>query len=305
MKNLLKTALLSLSLLVPLSVFSSDYPSKEIRLIVPYGAGGGTDALARALADIIQDFDISVVNYTGGAGAVGMSFGAQQRPDGYTLTMVTRELASLPQMGLMRNTADDFELIRLINLDSVVILVPRNSPFNNIHDLIAEAKQKPRSITFASTAAPNFYLMALEKSQHIKLKAIAYNGAAGAVPAVASNKNQVTIVNVAEALSQLQSGELKALGVMSEQRIASIPDVPTLLEQGIEVTSGTWRGIAAPKNTPDEIVNILGNTFDKVMASAKFKSFMNEGAMTIYRLDTQDFTDFVEEDTKKLSELIH
>lgn len=304
MKKILGTALISLCLLMSVSAFSTDYPSKKIRLIVPFGAGGGTDAVGRALANNVKDFDISVVNYTGGAGAVGMSFGAQQRPDGYTLTVVTREIASLPQMGLMRNTVDDFTLIRMVNLDSVVILVPSASPFNNINDLINEAKENPRKIKFASTAAPNFYLMALEKSEGIKLNAIPYNGAAEAIPTVVSNQNQVTIVTPAEALKQLRTGELKALGVMSKDRISYIPNVPTLIEQGINVTTGTWRGIGAPKNTPDNIIKKLGDAFDQAMASKEFKTFMKKGAMTIYPLNTQEFTEFVQEDTKKLSELI-
>lgn len=304
MKKIFGTALISICLLMSVNAFSIDYPSKEIRLIVPFGAGGGTDAVGKALANNVKDFDISVVNYTGGAGAAGMSFGAQQRPDGYTLTVVTREIASLPQMGLMRNTVDDFTLIRMVNLDSVVILVPSASPFNNINDLINEAKEHPRKVKFASTAAPNFYLMALEKSEGIKLNAIPYNGAAEAIPTVVSNQNQVTIVTPAEALEQLRTGELKALGVMSKDRIAYIPNVPTLIEQGINVTTGTWRGIGAPRNTPDDIIKKLGDAFDQAMASKEFKAFMKKGAMTIYPLNTQEFTEFVREDTKKLSELI-
>jgi tripartite-type tricarboxylate transporter receptor subunit TctC len=307
MKKVFKTALITAGLILSASSFAADYPSKNIRLVVPFGAGGGTDSVGRTLANSAKDIlgtNIAVMNRTGGAGAVGMSYGAQQRPDGYTLTVVTREIASLPQMGLMQNTADDFELIRMVNLDPAVILVPADSPFNTVNDLVAEAKKNPGKIKFASTAAPNFYLMTLEKSQNIKLNAIPYNGSSEAIPAVLGHHTEVTMVTPGEAIAQLRSGQLKALGVMSNERISYIPDVPTLKEQGFNVATGTWRGIGAPKGTPKEVIEILGKAFDQAMASADFKEFMSKGAMTIHPLNAQEFTDYVKEDTKLLGELI-
>ena len=307
MSKLLKSIMLAAGILVSATSIAADYPSKNIRLVVPFCAGGGTDAVGRTLANSAKDIlgqNISIMNRTGGAGAVGMSFGAQQRADGYTLTVVTREIASLPQMGLMRHTADDFRLIRLVNLDPAVVLVAADSPYNTINDLIKEAKENPGSVKFASTAAPNFYLMSLEKDQDIKLNAIPYNGASEAIPAVLGHHTDVTMVTPGEAIAQLRSGQLKALGVMSEERIQYIPDVPTLKEQGIDVVTGTWRGIGAPKDTPDAVIEKLGAAFDEAMASEEFKSFMAKGAMTIHNLDDKAFTAFVAEDTKSLTELI-
>ncbi|MCB5358858.1 tripartite tricarboxylate transporter substrate binding protein [Vibrio lentus] len=307
MSKLLKSIMLAAGILVSATSIAADYPSKNIRLVVPFGAGGGTDAVGRTLANSAKDIlgqNISIMNRTGGAGAVGMSFGAQQRADGYTLTVVTREIASLPQMGLMRHTADDFRLIRLVNLDPAVVLVAADSPYNTINDLIKEAKENPGSVKFASTAAPNFYLMSLEKDQDIKLNAIPYNGASEAIPAVLGHHTDVTMVTPGEAIAQLRSGQLKALGVMSEERIQYIPDVPTLKEQGIDVVTGTWRGIGAPKDTPDSVIEKLGAAFDEAMASEEFKSFMEKGAMTIHNLDDKAFTEFVAEDTKSLTQLI-
>ncbi len=308
MSKLLKSLLIAAGIMMSASAVAADYPTKNIRLVVPFGAGGGTDAVGRTLANSAKDIlgqNIAVMNRTGGAGAVGMSFGAQQRADGYTLTVVTREIASLPQMGLMQHDASDFKLIRLVNLDPAVVLVPADSPFNTINDLIAEAKKGEGKVKFASTAAPNFYLMALEKDQGIKLNAIPYNGASEAIPAVLGKHTDVTMVTPGEAIAQLRSGQLKALGVMSEERISYIPDVPTLKEQGVEVTTGTWRGIGAPKDTPDEIIDILGKAFDEAMATEEFKDFMAKGAMTIHPMNAQEFTQFVEQDTKALGALIN
>lgn len=308
MNKILTSIVLATSILVSATSMAADYPSKNIRLVVPFAAGGGTDAVGRTLANSAKDIlgqNISVMNRTGGAGAVGMSYGAQQRGDGYTLTVVTREIASLPQMGLMQHSADDFKLIRMVNLDPAVVLVAADSPYNTINDLIKDAKENPGKVKFASTAAPNFYLMTLEKSQGIKLNAIPYNGASEAIPAVLGHHTDVTMVTPGEAISQLRSGQLKALGVMSEERIQFIPDVLTLKEQGIDVVTGTWRGIGAPKDTPDEVIEVLGAAFDQAMATDEFKSFMEKGAMTIHNLDAEAFTEFVAEDTKALGKLIN
>lgn len=307
MSNLLKKLFVTAGILLSTTAMAADYPAKNIRLIVPFGAGGGTDAVGRTIANSTKDIlgkNIAIMNRTGGGGAVGMSFGAQQKPDGYTLTVVTREIASLPQMGLMQHDASDFELIRMINLDPAVVLVSKDSPYNTINDLIDEAKKQPGSLKFASTAAPNFYLMALEKDQGIKLNAIPYNGASEAIPAVLGGHTDVTMVTPGEAISQLKSGQLKALGVMSDERVEYIPEVPTLKEQGIDVVTGTWRGIGAPKGTPDEVIETLGEAFDTAMASDEFKSFMEKGAMTIHNLDAEEFTAFVEQDTTELGKLI-
>jgi tripartite-type tricarboxylate transporter receptor subunit TctC len=306
MKNLLKTVLMA-GLLCSSAAMAADYPDKNIKLIVPFGAGGGTDAVGRTIANSAKSIlgkSITVINRTGGAGAVGMSFGAQQKPDGYSLTVVTREIASLPQMGLMRHSADDFKLIRMVNLDPAVILVHQDSPYKNVNDLIKAAKAEPGKVKFASTAKPNFYLMALEKDQGITMNAIPYNGSSEAIPAVLGKHTDVTMVTPGEAISQIRSGQLRALGVMSKERIAFLPDVPTLKEQGIDVSTGTWRGIGAPKGTPDEIIEILGKAFDQAMASDEFKEFMQKGAMTIHNMNSAEFTQFVKDDTAALGKLI-
>lgn len=307
MTNCFKVFMISLSLLLSLTNSAFSYPEKDIQLIVPFNAGGGTDAVAHALANsskTILGVNIKIKNRTGAAGAVGMSYGARQKADGYTLTVVTREIASLPQMGLMQHSVDDFRLIQMVNLDPAVIIVSAKSPFRSIQDLIKAAQKSPEQILFASTAAPNFYLMALEKGLNIKLNAIPHNGAAEAIPSIIKHHTQVTMITPGEALTKLNSGELRALGVTSEKRIPYLPKVPTLNEQGYEVITGTWRGIGAPKGTPDEVIKLLEKTFAQAMESPEFKQVMLNGAMTPYPLTGQAFTEFVKQDIKNLSELL-
>lgn len=298
------------SVLISLSFFAhaeTDYPKKNITLIVPFGAGGGTDTIARKLASIAeQDLgkSIIVVNRTGGAGAVGMTTGAKSRNDGYTITMVTREIVSLPILGLSQVTMDDFEPVVLANFDPAIVLVNKDSAFNNINDLIAAAKAEPKKIKFASTAQPNFYALTLEKNQDVQFNHIPFNGAAETIPAVLGGHADFTIVGPGEGKGQLDAGALKPLGIMSANRIQGFDNVPTLKEQGVDVTSGTWRGIAAPKGTDSEIVAKLTETFTNAVNSAEFKDFMAEGGFFIQYLNGEDFKQFAQGDTQVLSEVL-
>lgn len=296
--------------LFSLSVFAhaeTNYPKKNITLIVPFGAGGGTDTIARKLASIAEKDlgkSIVVVNRTGGAGAVGMTAGAKSKNDGYTLTMVTREIVSLPILGLSQVTMDDFEPVILANFDPAIVLVNQNSAYNNIGDLIAAAKAEPKKIKFASTAQPNFYALTLEKNQDIQLNHIPFNGAAETIPAVLGGHADFTIVGPGEGKGQLDAGTLKALGIMSEERIAGFDDVATLKEQSVDVTSGTWRGIAVPKGTDAEIIAKLSDAFTNAVNSDEFKEFMAEGGFFIRYLNSADFKQFATDDTLVLSDVL-
>ena len=151
----MKKIILLLGLIFSLVTFGKDYPSKNINLVVPFSAGGGTDAVARKLASIMEKDlgkPVVIINKTGGAGAVGMTFGAKAKKDGYTVTMITREIISLPIMKLSPVTYKDFELVSLVNLDPAVLLVEKDSKYKTFDDLINDAKKNPEKIKFASTA---------------------------------------------------------------------------------------------------------------------------------------------------------
>lgn len=191
-------------LLFAFAAFAADFPAKNIRMIVPFSAGGGTDAVARALASSAEKHlgqPVVVMNKTGGSDAVGMTEGANSKPDGYTVTLVTREIAWLPQMGLAQISPANFDLIALINEDPAIMLVQPDSKFTSVKDVLEAAKATPGSVKFASTAKPNFYLLALELNQKVKLNQISYNGAAEAIPALMGGHVDFTMVNPGEAIS--------------------------------------------------------------------------------------------------------
>ena len=283
------------------------FPEKEVSLIVPFAAGGGTDAVARALANAAEEYlgqNVVVVNKTGGSGAVGMTEGANAKADGYTVTMITREIVSLPLMGLAQITADDFDLLANINQDPAMILVEKDSKYQTVEDLIADAKANPGNLKFASTAMPNFYLLAIEINQDVKFNQIPYNGAAEAIPAVLGGHVDFTITNPGEAAGQIEAGQLRPLAVMSSERLASFPDVPTMIESGFDVTSGTWRGLAVPKGTPEEVVETLANAFKQATEDQKFIDFMNNAKLEIYYLDAAEYQEFIAQDTELMTGIV-
>jgi len=274
---------------------------------VPFAAGGGTDAVARALASATEKYlgkPIVIINKTGGSGAVGMTEGSKTKPDGYTVTMITREIVSLPLMDLCPVTADDFDLISNINLDPAIITVKSDSKYQNISQVIEDAKKNPGNIKFASTAKPNFYVLAIELAEKVKFNHIPYNGAAEAIPAVLGGHADFTITSPGEVISQVNSGQLKPLAVMADKRLTGLPDVPTMKEEGFDVTSATWRGLAVPKGTPQDVKDILAGAFDQGTKDQQFIDFMNKANLGIHYLNADEFKRFIEEDAVLLGKIV-
>lgn len=285
----------------------TEFPSKNITMIVPFAAGGGTDSVARVLGKALEkqlNTSIVIENRTGGSGALGMTTGAKSKNDGYTITMITRELVTLPLLNLASISGEDFDTIALVNYDPAVLLVNSSSPYQTFQDFLNVVKAKPNGIPFASTAKPNFYLGALEKELGIQLKQIPFNGAGEAIPAVLGNHAEATIVGPGEALSQVLSGQMRALAVLNDERIASYQDIPTLKELGINISTGTWRGIAVPKGTSKEVKDKLSKAVEQVMKDSEFTTFMNDRAFGILYKDSENFSKFIQEDNNSLAEVV-
>lgn len=305
-----KVALVLCALMVAVfasTAMAADFPAKNVKLIVPFSAGGGTDAVARAVANIAEKYlgqPVVVINKTGGSGAVGMTEGAMAKKDGYTLTMITREIAWLPQMGLAQITPDNFDLVGLVNQDPAIALVRPDSSFKSVKEIVEATRKDPQSVKFASTAKPNFYLMALELNQDVSFNQIPYNGAAEAIPAVMGGHVDFTMVSPGEAIAQIKAGQLVGLGIASDVRSSTLPDVPTMMEQGIDVITGTWRGLAAPKGTPESTLKVLEEAFGKAVADPEFVEFMAKRNLGIRYMDAADFKVFLDGDVKQLTQIV-
>ncbi len=297
-----------LFLVIGVYIFAAkEYPSKNINLVVPFSAGGGTDAVARKLGSLMEKelgTSVIIVNKTGGAGAVGMTYGATQKKDGYTVTMITREIVSLPLMNLSPISYKNFDLVSLVNMDPAIVLVEKDSKYKNFEDLVADAKANPEKIKFASTAKPNFYALAIENATGVKFNHIPYNGAGEVIPALLGKHADFSLVGPGEAIGQIKAGQLRAIGVMAKERLSNLPEVATLKEQGYDVVSGTWRGIAVPKGTDKAIIDKLNDSIKKSVENPEFIEFMNNSNFGIKYLNGAEFEEFIIDDTNSIGEII-
>ncbi|MGL4985883.1 MAG: tripartite tricarboxylate transporter substrate binding protein [Treponemataceae bacterium] len=306
MKRIMSFVCLAI-LIIGCSTKEDVFPSKDITLIVPFAAGGGTDSIARILAKSMEEplgKNIIIENRTGGSGAVGMTTGAKAKNNGYTITMVTRELVTLPLLDLASIDYKDFDTLALINIDPTVLLVHNDSPYTSFQDFVLAAQQNPNEIAFASTAKPNFYLGALEQSVGIKLKQIPFNGAGEAIPAVLGRHAEATLVGPGEALSQVEGGTLRALAILHDTRIDSYPNTPTLRELGYDATTGTWRGLSLPRDTPEDIKNILAEAVEKAVVDPVFVDFMKGRGFGLEYKNAQDFEVFIQKDQETLQSVV-
>ena len=286
-RNFLTTALFSLLILLLASgpALAASFPSKTITVICPWSAGGGTDTILRGLAKQTEPFlgqNITVVNKTGGGGAIGHGAGIRARPDGYTVTMVTFEIISLPPQGLVPFTYKDYDLLMRVNMDPAAITVPKDAPYNTIAEFVAYAKAHPGGIKVGHSGPGSVWQIAggiFAEKAGIDLTFVPHDGAAPAVTALVGKHIQAVSVSPAEVQGQVEAGSLKMLAVMSDSRLPNFPDVPTMKEAGYDVSFGTWRGLAVPKGTPAEVKKVLHDAFKKGMESETFLKFAKDSGL--------------------------
>lgn len=296
-KNILVLAIATVMAIMPAmatTVSAADMSEKSIKCIVPYDAGGGTDVVMRALADASKDSfkNISVENHSGGGGAIGMLNGAMSKADGTTVTMVTVELTTLEAMGNNAGlTYSLFKPIMMINSACSAITVKADDDrFETINDFIDYSKENEVQVGNSGIGSI-WHLSAagLANAAETEFKYVDYDGAAGAITDLFGGQIDAISVSYAEVASYVESGELKVLAVMSEDRLESIPDVPTCKEAGYDAVFGTWRGLAVPKDTPDDVVDALYTVFSAAAESDAFVEFMNNSNNIIEIMDSISF----------------
>jgi tripartite-type tricarboxylate transporter receptor subunit TctC len=260
------------------------YPSRPIQLICPWGAGGGTDAVARIIATLMEKDlgqPIAVVNRTGGNGVVGHSAIATAAPDGYTLGIITVELVMMHWMGLTQLVPTDYTPIGLVNEDPPVVIVKADGPYADLKALLAAIKANPGKLKGSGTSQGGIWHLALVGMlQSLKIPASAVpwvpsTGSAAALQDLVAGGIDVVCCSAAEGKSLVDAGKVKYVCVMASKRDATLPNVPTLKEAaGSEYITSTWRGIAGPKNLPAPILDKLSASLKKAYDSKEFKDFM-------------------------------
>jgi tripartite-type tricarboxylate transporter receptor subunit TctC len=275
-----------------------DFPKGPITFIVPFSAGGGTDLVARSIADVAKQLlgqPVVVENKVGGTGMVGAAEAINAKPDGYTWVLGTVGMVSMPELGQAPQgvTWERLRPIYLFNSDPGCVSVPASSPYKTINELVKAAAANPESVKIANGGAGgSFHLIALsiEIDTGVKFLHVPYSGGTNeAVIATVGKHVDAVVSTPAEVDAQVKAGTLRILAMANDTRIASYPNVPTLKESGIAVSLGTWRGVMIPLNTPDAIAKIIEDACAAVAKDERFLTFMRTGNYGIDLRDSKGF----------------
>jgi tripartite-type tricarboxylate transporter receptor subunit TctC len=279
-------------------------PNRPVQLICAWAAGGGTDRIARMVGILLEKEigqPVTVVNRTGGSGAVGHTAGATAAPDGHTLTIVTVELDMMHWMGLTPLTYKDFTPIALVNIDAAGVQVAQDAPWKNLKDLLDYVKANPGKAKASGTGRGGIWDLAragMLKTAGIPGDAMPWvpsTGAATGLQELVAGGVQVVTASLVEGRSLIDAEKVRALANMADVRDPVFPDVPTLKEQGLNWTMGAWRGFALPKGTSTEIQGFYEKAMDKVVKSKEFVDFMKGGPFGILYKPGKEFAAFLEE----------
>jgi tripartite-type tricarboxylate transporter receptor subunit TctC len=266
-----------------------------VEIVVPSSAGGGTDIVARAFADVARKYapqPFIVVNKPGASGGIGMGDVLNSRPDGYKISLAIVELAILPLLNQIRFSVDDFKMIARLNGDPASIVVRRDSPWQTIEAFIADAKARPGRITLGNSGVGSIWHLAaaaLEDKVAAQFLHVPYPGSAPGLLALIGGHVDAMAVSPGEASTHVRDGKLKVLASMSAERVPGFEDVPTLRERGIDLLFANWRGIAVPKATPQPVIETLTGITRKVANDPAFREALTRSNLAWDYLESAEF----------------
>ncbi len=294
---------LSLGLTLVGSAVAQSYPSRPITMVVPWGAGGGTDATARIVAALMEKEmgqPVNVVNRTGGNGVVGHSAIATAPADGYTIGMITVEISMMHWAGLTELNPREYTPVALMNIDPAAVTVRADSPYKNVNDLMNAVKANPGKFKASGTGQGGIWHLALAgmlKDQKLDVSAAPWvpsNGAAPAMNDLAAGGIEFVTCSLPESRALIDAGKARPLAVMATQPSGLYPNVPTLkAATGSNWTIGAWRGIAGPKGLPADVQAKLGSVLKKIYDSQDYQGFMQQRGFGVVYADAKGFEQFM------------
>jgi tripartite-type tricarboxylate transporter receptor subunit TctC len=291
------------------------YPNRPITIVAPFPPGGVADLTARPVAAAMEKVlknPVVVVNKTGAAGAVGMSFVANSKPDGYTLLMALSSISIIPEADKLFDrkpayTMDQLLPIALISADPTIFVVNASRPWKTVKEFVDDAKKRPGEISFSSSGVYGTLHMAMEMLSHaagINLKHVPYGGAGPALTAILGGHVDTLASGPAVVIPHIKAGKLRPLAGWGAKRVDALPDVATFKELGYDIEFYIWAGLFAPRGTPDAIMKRVRETVKQAVSTAEFKSAMEKIATPIAYLDAPEFQKFWDKDAKMLAAAI-
>jgi tripartite-type tricarboxylate transporter receptor subunit TctC len=293
---------------------AADYPTRPIKLVVPYAAGGPTDVLGRLVGEYLgRDLKQAVIveNKAGAQGAIGAEAVARSEPDGYTLFVTAASIFVLNPMLYKKLPYDvkDFRMLALVTDLPVVMEIHPSLPAKTVAEFVAYAKQNPGKLNFGSAGTGGTIHLAGEMFKQmagIDMVHVPYKGASPALTDLLSGNIQVMFDTLSTALPPVKSGLLRAIGVSSEGRSPDLPDVPTIAESGYpDYRVSVWYGIAAPARVPDEIAQKISASLDRGLNDDAFRASLEKIGFPVFRpRSAAAIAEFIDADRKRWSGVI-
>lgn len=296
---------------------ADQYPSRPVKIIVPYGPGGATDIIARQLASKLSEMlgqGFVVENRPGASGNIALDAAAKAAPDGYTLfvgnvstnTINENLFANVMQMRPSRDLADITKLVEIPH----VVAASTAFPANTIAEAIELARKNPGKINYASAGIgsyPHLDMLKLLKATGTQMTHIPYKGGAGQmVLSLLSNETQLSFINLSSTIKQIKAGKMKALATTAPSRLPELPNVPTMTEQGYPgIGTNAWQGLFAPAATPKPIIDKLFNATVAILSKPEMRDMLARQMLTVtLSKSPQDFTELVQRETRAWGDFI-
>jgi tripartite-type tricarboxylate transporter receptor subunit TctC len=299
--------------LSPSQAWAQEYPSKPVKIIVPFAPGGPADIYARAIAQRLQESlkqNVIVENRVGGGAVIGTDAAAKSAPDGYTLLMmsntqtVNESLIPNKPYQLMR----DFVPVAPINSSDLVLVSNPALPASNLKELIALAKAKPGKYNYASSGPGTPYHMAGELFKVMSgtfIVHVPYRGSSGARTDVIGGQVEMMFDAIPTMIEQVKSGRVRAIATTGRERSSVFPDIPTVSESGVKGYEATiWLGIMAPKGTPTAIIEKLNVEINKITSRAEVKSAWAKSGASSMNMSTAEFQKYLQDDIAKWERIV-
>ncbi|MGE0559935.1 MAG: Bug family tripartite tricarboxylate transporter substrate binding protein [Burkholderiales bacterium] len=292
---------------------AQNYPTKTVRLIVPFAAGGSTDIMGRLVGQKLSEAwgqQVIVDNRPGGSTTIGTDIVAKSAPDGHTLLVTPAPFTIVPSLlkKLPYDPAKDFEPITLVNTTPLVVIVHPGVPAKNIKELVALAKARPGVLNFGSSGSGGSNHLAGElfnAMANVRITHVPYKGNGPAMIDLLGGHIDMAYNGLTSAMQHIKSGKLRALGVTSLKRSAALPDMPTLDEQGLKgFQAVAWNGITGPAGTPKAAVDRIASDVARMMKSPELAAFLKREGSDPVGSTTAEYRAFLTGEIDKWKKVI-
>ncbi|HKE39104.1 MAG TPA: tripartite tricarboxylate transporter substrate binding protein [Casimicrobiaceae bacterium] len=312
--RVLAGTLAALSLASP-ALAQDVYPSRPISMVVPFPPGGVADIVARPIAEAMSrvlNVPVVVENKAGAGGGIGMGLVAKAKPDGYTQLLALSSISILPEADKVTGRSPLYQLgefvpIARLTADPTVLAVRSDSPWKTLAEFVADARTRPGAITYGSSGNYGTMHMPMEMfaaSAGIKLLHVPYTGGGPAVVGLLGGNVDALSTGPSTVIQHVKAGKVRLLASWGDKRLASLPDVPTLLESGYDAVFFQWSGLFAPVGTPEPILVKLREAARVAAADPKFVAAMATVETPVQYMDAPELQRFWDVDAKKLGEAV-